>query len=311
MSSTLTSHLGQKLPPLPTISALSSRVVRVLGLNPSAMTLQGTNCYLVGTGKQRILIDTGEGKDGFVDVLRSAMKNAGCESLEQIIVTHWHHDHLGGVPSLLEAFGPVPIRRFVVDGGIPVQERGSSQILEHSGLVPLVDNEIICTSGSTLRVLYTPGHASDHVCLYLEEEGVLFTADNVLGIGSAVFTDLHAYLASLHRMQNLAGSGSNLLALYPAHGPAIDGPGEPEKKLAEYIDHRLKRIKAIEQIISDGSPWSLSDITTKLYQGENLPANLVRMAEMNTFMVLQKLEKDGAAAQNKDGHWATKPKGSL
>eukprot|EP00746_Dinoflagellata_sp_MGD_P005742 gnl/MRDRNA2_/MRDRNA2_111124_c0_seq1.p1 gnl/MRDRNA2_/MRDRNA2_111124_c0~~gnl/MRDRNA2_/MRDRNA2_111124_c0_seq1.p1 ORF type:complete len:312 (-),score=55.31 gnl/MRDRNA2_/MRDRNA2_111124_c0_seq1:72-1007(-) len=311
MTSSMTSHLGQKLPSLPVATALSSRVIRVLGLNPSSMTLQGTNCYLVGTGKQRILIDTGEGKPGFVDVLRSAMQNAGCESLQEIIVTHWHHDHLGGVPSVLDAFGPVPVRRFVVDGGIPVQELGPYEIIQHKGLVPLVDNEIIHTNGSTLRVLHTPGHTSDHVSLYLEEEAALFTGDNVLGIGSAVFTDLHAYLSSLQRMQQVAGSGSKLLALYPAHGPAIDGPGQPEKKLAEYVDHRMKRIKAIEQIISDGNSWKLSSITAHLYQDENLPNNLVKMAEMNTLMVLQKLEKDGTVAQNTDGCWAATVKSAL
>lgn len=278
------------------------------------MTLQGTNCYLVGTGKQRILIDSGEGVPGFVDVLRDAMKTIGCESLEQIIVTHWHHDHLGGVPSLLDAFGAIPIRRFVVDGGIPSHERGedsSTATIQHDGLVPLTDNEAIRTSGSTLRVMHTPGHASDHVCLYLEEEGALFTGDNVLGIGTAVFVDLHEYLSSLQRMQQIARSGDKLHALYPAHGPAIIGPGEAEKKLAEYVDHRLKRIRAIEQVLSNGQAWALSDITAKLYQDENLPSNLVVMAQQNTLMVLQKLEKDGAVERNKDGSWRAKAKSSL
>ena len=61
------------LPPLPPIAKLSPRVIRVLGQNPSAFTLQGTNAYLIGTGPRRWLLDTGEGKPAFVANLRAAM----------------------------------------------------------------------------------------------------------------------------------------------------------------------------------------------------------------------------------------------
>ncbi|CAN0501151.1 unnamed protein product, partial [Ectocarpus sp. 12 AP-2014] len=63
----------------------------------SQHTLQGTNCYLVGNGARRILIDTGEGKAGFVPHLLDVMRQAGCEMLDAILLTHWHADHVGGV----------------------------------------------------------------------------------------------------------------------------------------------------------------------------------------------------------------------
>ena len=79
------------------VARLSPRVVRVLGGNPGAFTLQGTNAYLIGTGPRRWLLDTGEGKPAFVANLRAAMTAEGVTELEGILLTHWHLDHVGGV----------------------------------------------------------------------------------------------------------------------------------------------------------------------------------------------------------------------
>ena len=91
--------------------------------------------------------------------------------------------------------------------------------------------------GVTLHALYTPGHASDHLCYYLEEERALFTGDLILGGSTTVIPpddgDLGDYLASLRRVLAL-----DVQRIYPAHGPVL----EPARPVIEgYIAHRLQR----------------------------------------------------------------------
>mmetsp|Transcript_4722 Transcript_4722/g.5475 ORF Transcript_4722/g.5475 Transcript_4722/m.5475 type:complete len:407 (+) Transcript_4722:890-2110(+) len=108
-------EIEKTAPPQPAVEHLSERVICVLGANPSHYTLNGTNCYLVGTGKKRILIDTGEAEYGnakFLENLDKTMKEVGCEGLDMILITHLHGDHFGGVHSLLQKYGPVPVGMF-------------------------------------------------------------------------------------------------------------------------------------------------------------------------------------------------------
>ena len=119
-----------------------------------------------------------------------------------------------------------------------VLDRTADDIGRHArALLELDDRDRVRTEGATLQGIHTPGHAPDHLCFLLEEEGALFSGDNVLGVGTTVIPaqsgDLAQYMSSLDRL--LAEKPKRI---YPAHGPFIeDGPG----KIQEYIDHRLER----------------------------------------------------------------------
>lgn len=73
---------------VPEFARLSDAVTLVLGLNPGEMTLDGTNCYLVGTGRSRILIDTGQGVDRFLPHLRDCLTRTGVSEISLILITH-------------------------------------------------------------------------------------------------------------------------------------------------------------------------------------------------------------------------------
>jgi len=263
----LVAHLKdgkQILKELPVIEQLSPLVWRLLGGNPGSYTLTGTNTYLVGRGPTRILIDTGEGEQIYEETLSKGMRQAGCQSLSQIIISHWHHDHLGGVPQVIamklgqEREMIVPVRKYMPKTDPKNFGQGEASINPYTlwpkdKFVPMEDGEIINDAGVQLKIMYTPGHANDHVVCVLEEEQSMFTADNVLGTGTTVFNDLHSYMRSLRLMLAEAPK-----TLYPGHGPVVENGCAT---ISAYIEHRLKRIVQAVDVLSGGSGGGVSGVS--------------------------------------------------
>ena len=95
---------------MPDVARWSERVTVALGQNPSVLTGPGTNTYLVGTGRRRILLDTGHGVPAYLPVLERALAETGCE-IQEIVLTHGHPDHIGGAPPLRERFGELRVSK--------------------------------------------------------------------------------------------------------------------------------------------------------------------------------------------------------
>lgn len=269
---------------LPNIDTWSSRVVVALGQNPGIFTGPGTNTYLVGTGKSRILLDTGSGVPEYMPVLEQALDHAGCEEIQEIVLTHGHPDHIGGAEAVIARYGPLSVSKRPWVG---VDERYDVEI------TPIDDGTVIETEGATLRALHTPGHAEDHLCFLLEQERSLFSGDNVLGVGTTVIPaqggSLLDYMNSLERLlQERPGS------IYPAHGPCIvDG----QAKLREYIDHRNQREVQIIAALSDG-PLHIAEIVKIVYVG--YPESLHAAAGSSVCSHLLKLQgEDRAQCSNR------------
>ncbi len=278
-----------QLVPLPSVTKLSPLCIRILGGNPGKFTLQGTNTYLLGSGKGRILIDTGEGKPAWATSLKSVLQDENA-TIEAVLISHWHHDHVGGIRDLQEIAKGAAIYKHEPQGG-------QSSIR---------DGQVFNAEGVTLTAHHTPGHTVDHMVFTLIEEDAMFTADNVLGQGTAVFEDLGTYLESLDKMKGLFHGRA-----YPGHGPLVEnGP----LKINEYIEHRKQREDQVTQVLRDinqdgQETWTAMDLVKVVYR--EVSEDLHPAACSGVLQILHKLEAERKVVQTKDGKWHLKGKPAL
>ena len=263
---------------------LSALVLRVIGENPGPMTLAGTNTYIVGSGRHRVLIDTSDGNPRYLQRLESCLALEGIERIDSILITHGHWDHVGGVSALQARWGVTVFKK--------------PGVLDPPDFVPLKDHMIIKCQGATLRVVETPGHCADHVAFLLEEEKACFIGDCVLGVGSAVFDDFYEYMRSLAKVSSLEGLGR----LYPGHGPVVE---EGKLKIEEYIKHRVERESQILRVLESRGALPLEEIVRVVYP--SLESNLFKAASGNVVHHLEKLVKDDRVVLDDSGRWNLKP----
>jgi endoribonuclease LACTB2 len=323
----------------------------------------GTNTYLVGSQKPYILVDAAEGLESYIPILTSALRdstNSSTPDVSDIIISHWHHDHVGGLPSVLsllkslwvgrnqgmeaEYQGP-KLHKYPIDktkGGRHLSPQNILPNIEetlHKELYTaapdgsifhdLYDGQIFVDKGTVttlLEVLHTPGHSVDSICLYLPVDRALYTADTVLGHGTAVFEDLAVYMTSLDKMLRYNENrdeaempNSRYDTLYPGHGDILtNGP----ETIATYIKHRLERETQIIEVLRLPVPvellqseaedrdgrlerWTIWNLVRFIYK--SYPENLWLPATRSVHLHLKKLEGEGfvrcVGGEGKDTMW--------
>jgi glyoxylase-like metal-dependent hydrolase (beta-lactamase superfamily II) len=258
--------------------------------NPGPMTGDGNNTYLiVGAGGSAALVDAGVGEPRHLAAIDDALRSRQAQ-LTDVYVTHAHGDHALGAVALSRLHPQARFWKYL------------SPALDARYAVswaPLADGEQVRAGDTSLKVLYTPGHAPDHVAFWHEETRTAFTGDLVVQgttvmIAASKGGDLSEYLASLARI--LAMKASRLL---PGHGPAIV---DPETILNRYIEHRKRREQQVLAALGAGFD-SVQAITESIYHG--LPSALVPAAAENVRAHLDKLRREGRAG-NGDDRWTLK-----
>lgn len=223
--------------------AVTSIASVVLEDNPSVMTLEGTNSWVLGApgSSSRVVVDPGYEDPGHLGLLEAK------QPIEAILLTHHHPDHAEGAPWLAARTG-APVRAF--DPALC------------SGAGPLSDGEEFTAAGLDFRVLHTPGHSSDSVSLRVthDDRANVLTGDTVLGHGTTVLEDLGDYLSSLRLLRDLPAGTPGL----PGHGPELVDLATTVRGYIEHREQRLDQVRsALRQLgksAADATPRGVVEI---------------------------------------------------
>ena len=217
------------------------RATCLLAPNPSPMTLDGTNTWLIAEpdSPSVVVVDPGPDDEGHLRRVHAAAV-AGDRRVATILLTHGHPDHSAGAARLAEL------------AGAPVRAADPARRLGRGNSEGLADGDVVTAAGCEVRVVATPGHSADSVCLLLPADNALFTGDTVLGRGTTVIAadgNLGDYLRTLGELRDLT-EAREVGLLLPGHGPML---ADPIGTLDYYLSHREERLDQVRSALAAGA----------------------------------------------------------
>ncbi|WP_148864664.1 MBL fold metallo-hydrolase [Marinobacter fonticola] len=263
---------------------LAENIWRLTVPNPSVMTGPGTNTYVIEDPAGHLVIDPGPRHE---EHLQRILEKTGGK-VRAILATHTHSDHSPGAGPLKAATGAETI-------GLAPPGDGLQDMTFAPDYTP-EDGEWIELQGSRLKMIHTPGHASNHLCFLHEGERVLFSGDHIMQGSTVVINppdgDMKAYLNSLNRLLE-----EDIDWIAPGHGFLM---GYPQMTVDYLVTHRLSREHKVIAALRKLGPAPLETLVPEAY-ADAAPA-LHRIAARSLLAHLLKLEQEGRA-QLQDGHW--------
>jgi len=262
---------------------LAPGVRRLIAPNKSVMTGPGTNTYLLGKDEIGV-IDPGPD----IDVHIERIQEVAGGNIAWILVTHTHPDHSPAASKLAAATGgellgcPAPHGRHQDQTFIPAR-------------IPQ-DGDVFEAAEFSLRIVHTPGHASNHLCYLHVGLNWLFTGDHIIN-GSTVVIDppdgnMGDYIRSLERLKNI-----QIAAIAPGHGAVID---DPYAVIDWHIAHRLEREAKVVAALNRCPNSTSRELVTEVYQ--DVDEKLHELAEHSLLAHLIHLEEECRAAMQR-GRW--------
>ncbi|MDI9883808.1 MBL fold metallo-hydrolase [Streptomyces sp. HNM0645] len=254
----------------------TSRTINVLAPNPSAMTLDGTNTWIVAEPDSdlAVVVDPGPLDEAHLRNVVATAEKAG-RRIALTLLTHGHTDHAEGAGRLAELTGT---RVRALDPALRLGDEG------------LAAGDVIRTGGLELRVVPTPGHTADSLCFHLPADRAVLTGDTVLGRGTTVVAHpdgrLGDYLDSLRRLRSLTVD-DGVHTVLPGHGPVLE---DAQGAVEFYLAHRANRLAQVETAVENGHR-SAADVVARVYA--DVDRSLWPAAELSVRAQLEYLQEHG------------------
>ncbi|MGX1669656.1 MBL fold metallo-hydrolase [Streptomyces sp. NPDC055400] len=254
----------------------TARAVNVLAPNASAMTLDGTNTWIVSEPDSEfaVVIDPGPRDDVHLRNVVAVAEAAG-KRVALTLLTHGHPDHAEGAGRFAE------LTRTKVRALDPALRLGDEG---------LGGGDVVAVGGLELRVVAAPGHTADSLCFHLPADRAVLTGDTVLGRGTTVVAHpdgrLGDYLDSLRRLRSLTVD-DGVDTVLPGHGPVLE---DAQGAVEFYLAHRANRLAQIETAVESGYVTA-SEIVAHVYAG--VDRSLWPAAELSVLAQLDYLTEHG------------------
>ncbi|MFJ5999687.1 MBL fold metallo-hydrolase [Streptomyces sp. NPDC092370] len=254
----------------------TTRSVNVLAPNASAMTLDGTNTWILAEPDSdlAVVVDPGPLDDTHLRRVVATAEQAG-KRVALTLLTHGHPDHAEGAARFAELTGT---RVRALDPALRLGDEG------------LAAGDVITTGGLELRVVPTPGHTADSLCFHLPADRAVLTGDTILGRGTTVVAHpdgrLGDYLDSLRRLRSLTVD-DGVHTVLPGHGPVLD---DAQGAVEYYLAHRANRLAQVETAVEDGYRTP-TEVVTRVYA--DVDRSLWPAAELSVRAQMDYLEEHG------------------
>lgn len=266
------------------------KIVRVPIPTPTLWPHHTTNCYIVGTEKESILVDAGYDQEETKKELEKVILLTGIARPKSIILTHSHRDHSPGVNQLLHWDAAVYCHPLELKEIKEAVSPKNTIFTIEDGFSFEIDSEMI-------TMIHSPGHTRGHLSLYIPSRRTLIAGDNIVAEGTTWIGrpdgDMSDYLSTLSKLKSF-----DLEKIGPGHG---DWVTKPYEQIEFVLQRRLQREDQILSLIKEHLKLNTTSLTNLIYK-DSIHPSLFEVAKRTTEAHLIKLIKDGKIEKSQEGY---------